>query len=307
MEEKRSCIVCNREADAINTGERIKFICPACGTFIATREFCDDTPSYPKLHTPKAAVIIGLWLRRSQVRDDPPVLANIERIEKLVEKDWLPDHSMQADNLIRYIGDNAPLGDYADLNDEAVQFIVGTEKSIGVPFLARELAYKGLCDSEDVCARLKLQGWNVYDQIKRGSSSGYKAFMAMPFNEPDLDNTILPTAREAARSCGFQLDRVDDQPKPGIIDVQIRVAIQEARFAIVDLTYENLGAYWEAGYAEGMGKPVIYTVRADHDASVHFDTAHLRRVIWEPDKLDLAEREIKAMIRNELPDAIHEE
>ena len=131
--------------------------------------------------------------------------------------------------------------------------------------------------------------------------------MAMPFGLSELDQTILPTARNAAKACDFHLSRVDEQPKPGLIDIQMRVAIEEARFAVVDLTFANSGAYWEAGYAEGLGKPVIYTVRKDHDERVHFDTAHLSRVIWEPDKLDRAEAQIKAMIRNKLPDAAHEE
>ena len=34
--------------------------------------------------------------------------------------------------------------------------------------------------------------------------------------------------------------------------------IRDAKFVIADLTHDNNGAYWEAGYAEGLGKPVIY-------------------------------------------------
>ena len=306
MQDAAKCIICERDANATEASARTHIECPACGTFVISDEFRCDMPHHTKLHTCRARVIIGHWLRRSQAANQVPVLNNIEKLEELVDQDWLPPHSTQANNLVRYIGDRSSLGDYADLNDDAVQLIVGIEQPIGVPFLARELARKGVCKSEEIFARLTLQGWDVYDQLKRGLSSGNKAFIAMPFNKSDLDNTILPIAKNAARSCGFRLDRVDDQPKPGIIDVQIRVAIQESRFLIVDLTYQNLGAYWEAGYAEGMGKPVIYTVRVDHDNEVHFDTAHLSRVIWRPDELDLAERQIKAMIRNELPDAVHE-
>jgi len=35
----------------------------------------------------------------------------------------------------------------------------------------------------------------------------------------------------------------------------------------------NPGAYWEAGYAEGLGKPVIYTCEeAKFVEASHFDT-----------------------------------
>jgi len=67
-----------------------------------------------------------------------------------------------------------------------------------------------------------------------------------------------------------------------------------------------LGAYWEAGYAEGLQKPVIYTCRKDWKG-IHFDTEHLTRIIWHPDKLEDAAKQLKAMIRHTLPDALHEE
>lgn len=44
---------------------------------------------------------------------------------------------------------------------------------------------------------------------------------------------------------------------------------------IADLTHGNRGAFWEAGYAEGLGKPVIYTCEASKfDEQSHFDTKH---------------------------------
>lgn len=303
-----ACLICQRELAGIAkpSAEFWRFSCPACGQYLATRECCDDIPAYPIVHKPRSQAVIGHWLRRSQLSGKVPIL-KLETALDLVQRDWLPSHTEQANNLIRVIGDGARLGELADIEDISIQFTIGAEASIGVPFLASELERRGLCMSKGVAARLTLDGWNAYDVIKRGQATGFKAFMAMPFNKPDLDDTILPIARRAAKACGFQLERVDDQPKPGIIDVQIRVAIQEARFVIVDLTHANLGAYWESGYAEGMGKPVIYTVHADHDASVHFDTAHLTRVVWEAGNLDRAEKQIKAMIRNELPDAVHED
>ena len=167
-------------------------------------------------------------------------------------------------------------------------------------------------DSHYQNVELTMKGWQTYDSLKRGVATGRKGFMAMPFGampfgRSDLDDTILKIAKKAATDCGFDLRRTDDQPVPGNIDAQIRVAIKEARFVVADLTFGNLGAYWEAGFAEGLGKPVIYTVRKDHEADVHFDTAHLSRVVWESDKLDVALAQLKAMLRNALPDAVHED
>ena len=38
----------------------------------------------------------------------------------------------------------------------------------------------------------------------------------------------------------------------------MRVQIRASRFVICDLTHGNRGAYWEAGFAEGIGRPVIF-------------------------------------------------
>jgi nucleoside 2-deoxyribosyltransferase len=62
----------------------------------------------------------------------------------------------------------------------------------------------------------------------------------------------------------------------------MRVDIQGCRFLIADLTHRNNGAYWEAGYAEGLGKPVIYTCqRSTFAQASHFDTNHHLAVYWE--------------------------
>jgi nucleoside 2-deoxyribosyltransferase len=51
------------------------------------------------------------------------------------------------------------------------------------------------------------------------------------------------------------------------------------RYAVAaDLSDDNAGAYWEAGFAEGLGKPVIYICR--EGVNTHFDTDHRRTVRW---------------------------
>lgn len=103
--------------------------------------------------------------------------------------------------------------------------------------------------------------------------------------------------------------RLDDEPRAGLIDDSLRLAIKRSRFLIADLTHANNGAYWEAGYAEGVGKPVIYTCEenAFANSGTHFDTNHHQTVIWEADRPEDAARRLKATIRLSLPDAKQED
>jgi hypothetical protein len=68
----------------------------------------------------------------------------------------------------------------------------------------------------------------------------------------------------------------------------------------------------EAGFAEGLGKPVIY-ICAENDnsgtkKSTHFDTDHRHTVRWDLAKVAETSKKLKAVIRNTLlGDAIQED
>ena len=90
-----------------------------------------------------------------------------------------------------------------------------------------------------------------------------------------------------------------------MIDNRLRVEIRRSRFIIADLTHRNNGAYWEAGFGEGLGIPVIYTCRQDvldEDRGVHFDARNSLIVPWTEENIAVAVSELKATIRNSLPD-----
>jgi nucleoside 2-deoxyribosyltransferase len=94
-----------------------------------------------------------------------------------------------------------------------------------------------------------------------------------------------------------------DHQGAGLIDNQMNVAIRACRLLIADLSHGNQGAYWEAGFAYGLGKPVIYTCDASRfeDTKTHFDTNHHVTIKWKLDDLPAAGTELTALIRNTLP------
>jgi nucleoside 2-deoxyribosyltransferase len=83
----------------------------------------------------------------------------------------------------------------------------------------------------------------------------------------------------------------------------MRVEIQASDFVVADLSHDNLGAYWEAGYAEGLGKPVIYTCEKSKFelAKTHFDTNHHLTILWNTDAPNLCLEEFTTTIRATLP------
>jgi hypothetical protein len=153
---------------------------------------------------------------------------------------------------------------------------------------------------------LSLKGWDRFHQLKRGSTDSRKAFMAMKYGDAQLDEIVENFFKKAVEQTSFELFTLVDRPQPaGLIDDRLRVEIQTSRFLIADLTHENRGAYWEAGYAEGLGKPVIYTCEKKKfkRLKTHFDTNHHLTILWDAENPKEAAEKLKATIRATLPDA----
>lgn len=140
-------------------------------------------------------------------------------------------------------------------------------------------------------------GWSkVYES--RTSLKSKKVFIAMQFNWGDLNelkNDFLESIKKACRKNGYEADVVTENHTGPIMD-RIISSIKESNFMIADFTFNNRGAYFEAGYARALGIPVIHTVMGGHTDDkdddrkrLHFDIQQINYIKWE----DLNELEQK--------------
>ena len=150
---------------------------------------------------------------------------------------------------------------------------------------------------------LTLDGWERYEAERKGLVAGKYGFIAMKFGDPDLEafvqDTVKPTIK---KKIDYSLIDVREVSRVGIIDNIMRAHIRDASFVLVDLTHDNSGAYWEAGYAEGLDKPVIYLCERSkfENAKTHFDTNHCTTVLWSVDEPDEFAAELVATLRRSL-------
>ena len=157
-------------------------------------------------------------------------------------------------------------------------------------------------------AALSSDGWARYEELMRNGAGSRHAFMAMDFKAPDIRELFNDYMRGAVAETGFDLRTTQgDHQTAGSIDNRMRVEIRTARFVICDLSHGNRGAYWEAGFAEGLGRPVFYTCRRnvleakDHPDVPHFDTRQQLIIPWDADNPGPAMKELKSTIRATLP------
>jgi hypothetical protein len=144
--------------------------------------------------------------------------------------------------------------------------------------------------------KLTASGWRRCEQLQRDDKNSRYAFFARRFENAELDNVFKNCLKQAVKDTGYELRTVTQ--KAGLIDAIIEDEIRRCKFLIADLTDHNNGAYWEAGFAEGLGKPVIYICK--EDVVTHFDTSHRHTIRWGKKPFDETAKELKAVIRNTL-------
>ena len=111
-----------------------------------------------------------------------------------------------------------------------------------------------------------------------------QAFVAMWFGD-EMDRVYDRAVDPAIREAGYQPVRIDRKPDVNKIDDEIIAEIRRSRFIVADFTHGEDGArggvYFEAGFAFGLGIPIIYTCRKDAIDKIHFDTRQYHHTVWE--------------------------
>ena len=114
-----------------------------------------------------------------------------------------------------------------------------------------------------------------------------QAFVAMWFDD-NMDGAFESGIKPAIYSAGYKPMRIDKKQDVNKIDDEIIAEIRRSKFLVADFTHGEEGArggvYFEAGFAQGLGIPVIYTCREDMVDKLHFDTRQYAHIVWETPK-----------------------
>ncbi|MGR3342706.1 MAG: hypothetical protein ACU0DI_05710 [Paracoccaceae bacterium] len=317
-----NCLFCKSEANVEegHAGDNTLVECPNCGRFTISGSAYADFPG--RKCTPQKAAILSHAVFKMQDRDALPWLDSYT-IDALLKSGKPPGHIEQAENLILFIGRELdrranPGGKIVKVNYSLFRAAIGAVRAEDAEFIIDELYRDGLVGRAEGEAQyggreytecpaigLTFRGWSRYGELMKIGTTARIAFMAMQYKDDVLDMMFDNCFSPAVEDTGFELRRLDKHPKAGVIDNLLRAEIRNARFLLADLTHHNRGAYWEGGYAEGLGKPVIYlcerSVFDDEKKRPHFDTNHCQTVVWEEENPKECARQLKATIRVTLP------
>lgn len=155
-------------------------------------------------------------------------------------------------------------------------------------------------------ACLTPKGISYITEKQKNKIKSNQCFVAMWFNDkednekPNMQSVynkyIKPAIEETDTK--FKAQKIDDVHHHNDINDQIITEIRRSRFIVADLTGYRGGVYFEAGFAFGLGIPVIYTCHKDWlnnklddngnliREGVHFDLNHRNILFWTDNKED---------------------
>ena len=135
---------------------------------------------------------------------------------------------------------------------------------------------------------MKAEGFAEDEGRKAAGLESSKAFVAMKFGEP-WTSIFTKAIDPAIRAAGFEPVQLEFKEFNDDVIAEIFAGIRGSRFIIADFTGQSFGAYYEAGFAKGLGIEVIYTCKHDELKDAHFDTNHFSHIAWK-DHTDLRNR-----------------
>lgn len=134
------------------------------------------------------------------------------------------------------------------------------------------------------------------------SDTGRITFVVLRIGARDVDRLFDEVIAPATREYELEAKRVDLTEGHETITERILRLIDGSNLIIADLTYERQNCYFEAGYTQGKGIPIIYMARKDHDPRrpgrkvndprVHFDLDAHKITYWAEDDLKSARLEL---------------
>jgi nucleoside 2-deoxyribosyltransferase len=297
MSRERNCMFCGTPiSPPVRVGGRVKVPCTTCSPFIVTDTAFEDQFDPKKVER----YLVSAALRWESLEHGTTPEVDTYRIEEISTNAPRYRPAEKADRLLIAIGmmSKRP-GVVAQMNDaQRVPLSWAYDATEAVQYLAW-LQQDGLAKPGHEGQILTKAGWQRYEELLTtgARAAARRAFVAMWFDD-SMDGVWEYGLKPGIADAGYEPYRAKGQSPTGRIDAHIVAEIRACRFLVVEVTGERTAVYYEAGFAEGLGIPVIRACKKADESKMSFDTRQFPHILWnDPTDLrkQLAER-IRAAI-----------
>ena len=276
----------------------------AGGSYMVTYDMVlDDVHRLSYLSQEQKARLTTWLIEQRRKWNDIPMITK-EIVEYVIAKSPLAVYE-RADGLLRFIaGQSEKVGNTIYVSDDTPGAYAWTESTTWneVYYYLNYLMSMDWIAGQRFAAgnfrgTITVAGYNRIADLRTNVDSS-QAFVAMWF-----DDTMTKAYEDGIEAgildAGFNPIRIDRKDHVNKIEDEIIAEIRRSRFLVADFTQGKDGVrggvYYEAGFAQGLGLPVVFTCHEDSMKTLHFDTAHYSHIVWAEPK-DLREK-LKNRIR----------
>ena len=315
MSAKQQCLLCGQmlsDADlAINpiaSNDAYRITCRMCGKSIITdearREIQDDLSERERAD-------LSSWVFEQTLHDrkphticsseyDDPGTSHDYRINQILETLIPRNTSERLDRILENLAvlTNEP-GERCSLNAYGIYVcysISVRQMHFFLNAIKEQGWLRGIADDWSAM-QITAAGWQHIDELQSVGARKDQAFVAMWFSD-ELQLVWDEGLYSGIAEAGYRPLRMEELEHNEKICDRLITEIRRSGFLVADVTGHRQGVYFEAGYAMGLGIPVIWTCRKDQLDECHFDTRQYNHIVWEtPEELAQAlEHRIRATI-----------
>lgn len=288
-----TCLICKREASVSSYDDVHRIECETCGNFEVTREVKHSSVD---LFSGDTSYVLSAITRQSS---DAGRLFTItlDNASTLLQSTSVPTSPLdKLDRALLYVSERQRrFDDYVDITFENDYPLIFSNDGEEFQYFLDTLVEKGILERlgsrghrKNQRYRLKSEGWEKVEQLRKVQIDSDQAFVAMSFSD-ELMAAWKDGFEPALSSTGFKPFRVDLEEHDDKIDDLIISEIRRSGLMVADFTKHSNGVYFEAGFAMGLGIYVIRTCRNTDIDKLHFDTSHYNHIVWETPE-DLQEK-----------------
>jgi hypothetical protein len=118
-----------------------------------------------------------------------------------------------------------------------------------------------------------------YSELRNAGPMSQQAFVAMAF-AAEYEFAWQTIIRPGIIAAGYRPFRVDKKEHADKVDDLIMAEIRRSKFLVADFSEQRGGVYFEAGFAHGLGRPVIWMCRKEEENKLHFDTRQYNHILY---------------------------
>jgi len=174
------------------------------------------------------------------------------------------------------------------------KYVLFSKNVVEAARLLRELASRGwisllrtgdLEKGSPFSFYLTSEAWEIIENLRPETKDSKCVFVAMWF-DPSMDTFYESGIRRAVEEAGYTPVKINLVEFNGKICDEIIAEIKRCKFIISDFSGQRGGVYFEAGYAMGQGKTVIFIVKEEDVTNLHFDTRQYNHIVYNsPEEL----------------------